>query len=380
MIAASFSVRGSITNLGFAEALANTAHDLLHWIAGAGFVAKPVSAHLSRMRTLAPVARGLAIVLPLAVLLAVLLASADPIFGSFFKVQLDFNQLSLDVVCVVVASLAAAGILRIAAAEPLPPTPGVRWRLGAIESIVIVAVLDGIFAAFAVAQAIGAAGAGVEALRSAEVTYADYARSGFFQLLWVAGITLVSLVVLSRMSNGLTGRSQITMLALAELAILLTLLIVFVAFRRLALYEAAYGFTMLRLYSHVFAGWAAALFLLLAADIFRRGLGRQWFLSATLASAVLLLLTLDVINPEALVVGLNTSHATQTSKLDASYLRDLSSDAVPSLVSAGAAQSPSLRSGLTKNACTRPKIYEPYWAAWNASESQAADAGRRTCR
>ena len=47
----------------------------------------------------------------------------------------------------------------------------------------------------------------------------------------------------------------------------MTLLIVLVAWMRLSLYEGAYGFTMLRLYSHIFAGWVAVVFVLLAADL-----------------------------------------------------------------------------------------------------------------
>src|SRR5260370_33685068 len=106
---------------------------------------------------------------------------------------------------------------------------------------------------FAVAQAIAATGAASETLRAAGTTYADYARSGFFQLLWVAGITAIVLIVFSRITSLTQPSTKRAFLVLGQVGIGLTLLIVFVAFGRLSLYEEAYGFTMLRLYSHIFA-------------------------------------------------------------------------------------------------------------------------------
>lgn len=50
--------------------------------------------------------------------------------------------------------------------------------------------------------------------------------------------------------------------ALVEIAVLLTIGIVVVAHQRLSLYETAYGFTMLRLYSQIFAIWIAIVFAL----------------------------------------------------------------------------------------------------------------------
>src|SRR5262249_46596008 len=169
-------------------------------------------------------------------------------------------------------------------------------------------------------------------LRSAGVTYADYARSGFFQLLWVSGITLGLLVLFSRISRFAERRWRLAFTALALGAIALTLMIDGVAFRRLSLYEEAYGFTMLRLYSHVFAIWLALVFVLLAADIAGLWSRRRWFVAATTATALLVLLGLNVASPEALVVDFNTNHAQTAHKIDSGYLGELSSDATQALL------------------------------------------------
>jgi hypothetical protein len=378
-IAASLSVRGSLFDLGFAEVFARGFSAGLHGIAGLPFVAGPIVRTRSRISVLAPVTRGVVIAIPIAVVMAVLLASADPIFASFFNVNFDFSRLLLDVVFVLVGALAVAGLLRLAAAEPMDRVDGPTWRLGTTEAVVVLAILDTIFAAFAIAQAIGASGTGAETLRSAGVTYSDYARSGFFQLLWVAGITLVVLVVFSRVTGFTHRRGKLTFLALAEGAIALTLLIVLVASERLSLYEDAYGFTMLRLYSHVFAGLVAVVFLLLAADLAGWFSQRQWFVGLSTICALALLVGLNVTNPEALVVGLNVDRANRAQTIDAQYLRELSSDATPALLASRSKVDPALWPDLKAAACAGPRTYSPEPAAFNWADADAASARLKAC-
>ena len=377
--AASLAARGSLFDLGFAEAIGRAFNAALHGLAGIAFVGRPIAGARTRLGVMAPVARGILIAIPIAAVLAALLASADPIFASFLNLNIDVSRLALDVIYVLVGCLVFAGLLRIAAAEPMERVDGPVWRLGAIEAMVVLSILDAVFAAFAIAQAIGASGSAGDTLRAAGVTYSDYARSGFFQLLWVAGITLVLLVLFSRIT-GFAGRSgRFVFLALAELAIALTLLIVLVAWIRLSLYEGAYGFTMLRLYSHIFAGWVAVVFLLLAADLaglFRR---RRWFVGVTALTALSLLLALNVANPEALVVALNVDRAAETHKIDAQYFGELSSDATPALLAAHAQIDVSLWPDVATVACSGPRNYAPSPAAFNWADAEAAEARLAGC-
>jgi Domain of unknown function (DUF4173) len=371
-LAASVATRGSLLDIGIAEAAARSVHALMHVGTGTPFAIQPVVQARNRMGLVAPIARGALIAAPIATLVAVLLAAADPVFASFFNLNLDFNQLALDVTFIAGGALVAAGVLRLAAAEPLSRVDGPAWRLGSIEGLVVLAVLDAVFAAFAVAQAMAAAGAAGDTLRAAGVTYADYARSGFFQLLWVAGITAVVLILFSRITNLTEHATRTAFQVLSLVAIGLTLLVVFVAFQRLRLYEEAYGFTMLRLYSHIFAVWIALVFLLLAADfagLFRR---RRWLVGATSVSAMAVLLALNVINPEAIVVSLNFDRTQTTHKVDAQYLATLSNDATPTLL---ASESPDIR----RIACEGPQSYSVSPAAFNWSDATAATSRRARC-
>jgi len=233
----------------------------------------------------------------------------------------------------------------------------------------VLAVLDAVFAAFAVAQAIAAT----------TTEYSQYARTGFFALVWAAGITRVGLLVCGRVT-AFSGRGgHLAWVALAELAIALTLLVVAVAFRRLSLYEAAYGFTMLRLYSHLFAVLIGVAFVYLATELAGLGRRRRWFLGAATMTALGLLAALNLAGPEALVVHWNLDRAAATGKLDVSYLGGLSSDAVPDLVAGRSRLDPGSRVAITRTLCEQAPPAAGGWAAWNRAAAQAADARRAAC-
>ena len=157
--------------------------------------------------------------------------------------------------------------------------------------------------AVAAAQLVALSEGGRHVLATAGLTYAEYARSGFFQLLAVAVITLGVLLLL-RAATGLASPGQRAVFTVvAEVAVALTLVVVVVAVRRLNLYEDAFGLTMLRLYSELFSYWIGAVFLFLGAALAGVGHGRGWFVGAAVAAGLTLLLALNVVNPEAVVAG-----------------------------------------------------------------------------
>ena len=365
LMAASLGRAGSLFDLPFAQAGARIAHGMLHLLAGAAFVARAPALDLRRAPHLGSVVRGLTIAVPIGAVLCALLASADAVFASFFRFQFDAAQVALDLIFLTVCGLAAAGLLRYAAARPMTAA-GLRWRLGIHESLVVLLVLDAVLFGFAVAQAVAVTGAGAQALREAGMTYADYARSGFFQLLWVAGITLAVLVLFTRITRESGPRGRRLSRALALVAAALTLLVVYVSFRRLSLYEEAYGFTMLRLYSHVFAVWVGVVFMLFAAGLAGIHRRRDWFLGAAGLSALALLAAMNLLNPEALVVTQNLQRAAATHRLDADYLATLSTDAAPALAQSGDSRA--------RHAACSIRPAGSGWAAWNLSGAQADSA------
>jgi two-component system sensor histidine kinase BaeS len=275
--------------------------------------------------------------------------------------------------------LIAVGLARAASAVPMGPLPRAAWRLGGIETLVVLIALDLVFATFTVAQVVAATGAGAAVIRSQNLTYAEYAHSGFFQLLWVAGLTLVLLLVLRSFVDLGDGVIRRAFLVAAELAIVFTLLIVAVAFQRLSLYVSVYGLSMLRLYSLVFAGWIALVYLALGVSLLGAGGRRQWFPGAMALAGIAGLLALNVASPEAIVARYNLAATQQTQRFDPDYLVTLSVDAIPALAEAMPAMAPAARATVYERVCRGPASRAPDWAALNWSDVAADAARRRVC-
>ena len=115
------------------------------------------------------------------------------------------------------------------------------------------------------------------------------------------------------------------------------------AFQRLLLYEAAYGFTRLRAYTHIFMLWLGVLLLVTA---FLEGFGQlRYFALAPFLVCLGFGLTLNIVNVDAFIVRQNLAPPCIKHELDAAYLASLSDDAAPALFEASnrAICRPSLR-------------------------------------
>jgi hypothetical protein len=107
------------------------------------------------------------------------------------------------------------------------------------------------------------------------------------------------------------------------------LIIVASAVHRMSLYEQQYGFTRLRVFVSTIEFWfGAVLVLVLVAGI---GMAGSWLPRAVLASAVVAMLALAAINPDAYIAKHNVDRYDQTGQIDAEYLATLSADALPVL-------------------------------------------------
>jgi hypothetical protein len=377
--AAVLAFEGSPFNVSLALAAEWLSRLVTNVARAAAFIAAPLSTAGKRLtRDKLPAAkqigRGLAIAIPVACIVGWLLASADPVFASFFNLQIDPASIIGHAFWLSVGGCVIGGLLRTSLTGPTQARKFRFWAINPIEAIVVLVVVDAIFLAFGAAQLITALGGGLEALHAANMTYADYARSGFFQLLAVAAITLPLLVILSVSSDGRAGRLRLVFTALVEIAALLTIGIVVVAHQRLSLYETAYGFTMLRLYSHIFAIWIAIVFAIFGITILRAEFSGRWFPGAAAAAGLVLLLGLNIANPEALVVRLNISQSSANHLLDPQYLAGLSDDAVPELIKALPRLNASQQTELRPPLCQRQQSPDGGWAGYNLGRQAARHA------
>lgn len=213
--------------------------------------------------------------------------------------------------------------------------------------------------------------------RTTGLTYAEYARSGFFQLLAVSVLTLVVLG-LTRYGVGTGLRLRRSVVAGSEAVVFLTLGIVTVAFRRMSLYENAYGFTMRRLLPHIVIVVLGMVFVLLAVaygNDLRLSLrdpgtsselthptARTWVIPTALATVVVALLGVNLINPEAIVARSQLERSLAGEDSARAEILGLGSDAVPTVLSwlkdhptSQATDGSSLRDAIQRWACPDPQ-------------------------
>jgi hypothetical protein len=127
-----------------------------------------------------------------------------------------------------------------------------RGRLGSTEAATLLVALDLLFAVFVILQATYLFG-GRSTLDAGGLTYAEYARRGFFELLAVAFV--VGGLVLSL--EAFVNRRSRAYLASCLLLVALTVVVLASAFLRLRLYQDAYGWTELRFYVLAAIIWLA---------------------------------------------------------------------------------------------------------------------------
>jgi hypothetical protein len=235
---------------------------------------------------------------------------------------------------VAVGIVAFGGLMRLASSPPQQRTAVAVPRLGMVECTIVLAALNVLLGAFAIARLVALSEGGRRVISSAGLTYAEYARTGFFQLLGVAVIVIATLLVLRAVADVATGshRRRFTALSLAVVA--LTIAASVSAFHRLVLYEGAFGLTMLRIYVQAAIVWVVAVLVMLGIAITLHGVRRAWLAPAAVITALSLLLAMNVFNPEAFVARHNVDHPATSDGVDASYLSVLSDDAVPQIADA----------------------------------------------
>jgi Domain of unknown function (DUF4173) len=305
---------------------------------------------------LAPVLRGVLIAVPVIAGFALLLGSADAVFGraidDALRFPVDLADVSNRALFAMIAAALVGGPLAIAVGgsrallAPFAigaPAPGDGVsdsgrpkgpRPHATEALVVLAAVDTLFAAFAAVQVAFLFG-GASTLSAIGMTYSDYARQGYFQLVFVVG--LAGLLLLG--AHEVAGRTR-RFLGLAVALLLLTGLILASAAVRLALYQGAYGWTELRFFVAASIAWLGTCLVLTLGAL---GANRmRWLPHAIAMSAAAVTLAVSALGPQAFVMHQNLARVLDPSQVapdghsgfDIDYATALGDDAVPDLVAA----------------------------------------------
>lgn len=360
---------------------------------------------LAALARYAPVLRGLVLAVPLVLVFVALFSSADAVFGRLaaslldWRIDLDLGALVDQSLVLLVVAWGVAGLLALGAAHlpqlatgPADPAP-VAWAggpavlppvqpfgMGSVEASTVLLVLDALFAAFVALQVAYLFG-GRDTLAASGLTYADYARRGFFELVVAAAIAGS---VAAGLDLAVARRSRLQ--AWAATALLgLTLVILASALARLRLYQDAYGWTELRFMVLASIGWLAcaviSTIVLLARRQARFGLHVLGVLS------VIALLGVNAVGPDGFVTERNLERAANPALvpaggrtgLDADYLSTLGdasiAPTIAALPSLDAEDRATMKQRLRDRAATlSSELQWTGWPSWNLGREQARAA------
>ena len=358
-----------------------------------------------RARSVVTVARGLFLAAPLLVVFLLLLTSADRAFERLVQraFDVDLGALGGHLARTAggawgVAGFAASALFARDGVEPVEAGNAdarrrrPRWfgRATGAEICVALGTVDALFLTFVLVQLGWLFGGRAVIGSGAGVTYAEYARRGFFELASVAGLALPLLLatragVVRAAARGDAGSGAVRAYRVTAGALIALVAVMLAsAADRMRLYQAAYGVTELRLYVSAFMAWLLAVFAWAAVTLLRQR-------PAPFALGALLLgwtwvFALNAADPAAWVVRINSARAAAGRPLDAVYLAELGADAVPGLVAAVwpllDGPEPRSREGwdgrceVARAVAAAGRADAGGWRSWNAARARAARTAR----
>jgi hypothetical protein len=332
-------------------------------------------ARVGRRQRVGPALVGVGLTVVLVAIFGALFSSADVVFSSYAGRLIVPRWLESwperAFVFVVFGVLVAAAVLVRLRPVAEPERRTRRVRVGRTMWLLPLSALNLLFVSFVIVQISVLFGGQRQVLETAGMTYAEYARSGFFQLVW---ISVFVLAIVALVTGTLSVRGGDRWIIAGQLAALcgLTLVVLASALQRLTLYVDMYGQSRVRASVDATIFWLAAVFalVLLAGGLRALGRGRATWLPRTLVAMTAAGMVMFACwNPD-LQVAQTQRNVRTVDALDADYLGGLGADAVPVLDTfPEPTRSCILQEVVEANALGEP---DP-WNGWNLARARARD-------
>lgn len=286
--------------------------------------------------------RGLVIALPLILIFGGLFCAADAAFAKqisgIFKI--DIWQTIQTTWMVYVLSILAGGILRTMAtsnsklnmtfSEPLQNgEETIKGGLGFTETATILGALNVLFGSFVGIQVKYLFGGNHLVQITDGLTYAKYARHGFFELICVSILVVPLLLYLDYQCRRNGKGSEIGFRSLSGTMLALLSVIIVSAVQRMSLYSQEYGYSELRLYTTGFMYWLTSVCIIFGITVLRNH--RENFIPLTFVSGLVSIAILHFYNPDEETMRVNIA-MNKKRPIDIEYALKLSEDSIPVLV------------------------------------------------
>ncbi len=322
-------------------------------------------------------ARGIFLAVPLLLVFGALFAAADAVFETLVVDLFGFDLAELfgHVFLTLFVAWVVAGLLWVALLAGNPeslalPRPA-ALSLGVVEVGVVLGLLDALFLAFVAIQVRYLFGGAGRVVETAGLTYAEYARRGFFELVTVTALVLPLLLLAHWLLRAENRAHERTFGLLSGAMVALLFVIVASALQRMYLYTREFGLTELRLYTTIFMAWLSVILVWFLLTVLRGR--RENFALGVLATGFAAILVINVMNPDALIARVNVERMQAGERFDARYLSGLSADAVPVMIEALPAMEDTDRRIVEEDleSFSRWSRESSDWRTWNLSRSRA---------
>ncbi|MGP3935647.1 DUF4153 domain-containing protein [Nonomuraea sp. KM88] len=341
----------------------------VHW-----FLAGPLKKLTARRRVM-PTLAALAITAVLLAVFGLLFASADAVFASYLErltTTPDWVESApLRIFLFVLFAVLLAAVVLVALRPVNDPVgPQKKFKVSRSIWLVPLTAVNLLFASFVAVQITALFGGDARVLRTAGLTYAEYARQGFFQLV-VVSVFVLGIVAVAGGLLKAERRERWVLAGLLAMLCGLTMVVLVSALHRMNLYTDAYGLSRLRLSVQATVWWLGSLFalVLLAGAVRFAGRGSGWLPRTVVLVTALGLGAFAVVNPD-LRVAYSQVEVRGGTQLDSDYLGDLGAEAVPALDRLPEPQRSCVLADVVEaNGLDRP---DP-WNGWNLARSQARD-------
>lgn len=271
--------------------------------------------------------KGLIIATPIFAVLLFLLTNADPIFGKLTQNLLS-NIGERGIISIIVFIVMLGFGLTKFFQKVSDQTQESHIAEGkSHELAVICGSLVGLFSVFIFVQFrylfLGVSEGELHQLGIASLTYSEYVRRGFFELLIASTIASGVVIYALRYLHKLKDKQKQLIQLLSAFLTVETGLLLLSAVKRVVLYADAHGLTRARIFGFIFLIWLALILVIFLTRIFKE-MGREWFFKTVLASTLLALLSINLFNVDGLIA--TKYRPTVNGEVDYYYITSLSAD------------------------------------------------------
>ena len=280
--------------------------------------------------------KGICITIPIVIVIIVLLASADQVFGNIFiqiiktifKVlrNIKISGILIRMIIAICAFLYLSSFLEyiISKYEILDKEEKEKTKNKDNTTIkILLGTLNIVYLLFCIIQ--------IKSLfmRNVNINYAQYARQGFFQLMIVSLINLVTILIARKGENTDNGKENKYINIMCIIMILFTFIILVSSAVRMYFYESAYGYTLLRLLVYCILITESIILIPTIMYIMDKKINLLKVYSIII---LIMYICMNFANFDNIIAKRNVDRYIETGKIDMEYLEQTGTDAIPQIM------------------------------------------------